>query len=192
MDHRRDPLTELFDTFSTNLAASGGIARRAGSAEDAAGMVREIATDGFEGTAWIPSSLASEQQALAGAITDAGFTVEVATDPATVRDQPLGITLARLAIAETGSVLLHEPEIADRSVSLMTETLIVFCPERSLVPSLDDAAGALREIATSGPSYSTFVTGPSRTADIERQLTIGVQGPSAMHVIFVPETTERS
>jgi L-lactate dehydrogenase complex protein LldG len=37
-----------------------------------------------------------------------------------------------------------------------------------------------------GPSYATFVTGPSRTADIERQLTIGVQGPAAMHVVFVP------
>lgn len=185
MDHRRDPLTALFDTFSTNLAASGGVARRAGSPEDAAAMVRDIAPEGFTGIIWISSLFAASRRALVDAITAAGFALQVAADPATVRDQPLGITAARLAIAETGSVLLHEPDIADRSVSLMTETLVVACPESALVPSLDDAAGALRDIAQAGPSYSTFVTGPSRTADIERQLTIGVQGPSALHVIFV-------
>jgi L-lactate dehydrogenase complex protein LldG len=47
----------------------------------------------------------------------------------------------------------------------------------------------LREISRANGSSATLVTGPSRTADIERQLTVGVQGPAEVHVIFVPIQT---
>lgn len=69
----------------------------------------------------------------------------------------------------------------------MTNKLIVLCPLDQLLPSLDDAAKLLRNIASDGTSYATLVSGPSRTADIERQLTIGVQGPGELHVIFVED-----
>jgi len=42
-----------------------------------------------------------------------------------------------------------------------------------------------RAIGENGASYATFITGPSRTADIERQLTVGVQGPGVYHVMLV-------
>jgi L-lactate dehydrogenase complex protein LldG len=69
----------------------------------------------------------------------------------------------------------------------MTETHIVVCREDALVGSLDDAAATLADIAKEHGSYATLVTGPSRTADIERQLTIGVQGPAQLHVILIAE-----
>lgn len=69
----------------------------------------------------------------------------------------------------------------------MTDKLMVLCPLDQLLPSLDDAAKLLRNIASDANSYATLVSGPSRTADIERQLTIGVQGPGELHVIFVEE-----
>ena len=100
-----------------------------------------------------------------------------------------GLGIAEAAIAETGSVIMSEPRVADRAVTLMTGTLVIVCPAPNLLPSLDEAAGVLRRIGTSGSSYATFITGPSRTADIERQLTVGVQGPGVYHVILVDQLT---
>lgn len=176
----------LFTTFSTNLTTAGGIAYRVDSLADAVVSIDTIVGDTAAGRIWTSSRITAEQPRLAAALQSAGYELCVPTDPQAVRDQPVGLTVARLGIAETGSLLLHEPDVADRSVSLMTDLLIVVCPLDALVPSLDEAAGVLRDISQNGSSYATFVTGPSRTADIERQLTIGVQGPAAMHVIFLP------
>ncbi|MDQ4044385.1 MAG: lactate utilization protein, partial [Chloroflexota bacterium] len=46
----------------------------------------------------------------------------------------------------------------------------------------------LAAVASEHGSYATLVTGPSRTADIERQLTVGVQGPARLHVVFIERT----
>ena len=98
-----------------------------------------------------------------------------------IADRAVGITEARLAIAETGTVLLIEPAPIDRAVSLLTKHLIVGVAERDI---LDELADGFRWLAQQprAAAYATFVTGPSRTADIERSLTIGVQGPSRLTV----------
>lgn len=188
MDHRSNALTPLFATFSTNLAAAGGIAHLAASDSEAVATIMGLLGDLTPGVMWTSSRVEEGQPEIVTLLRGEGYELRVPDEPATVRDEPVGITIATIGIAETGSVLLDEPEIADRSVSLMTNLLIAICPIDRLVPSLDEAAGVLREISRSGSSYATFVTGPSRTADIERQLTIGVQGPAVMHVVFVPDT----
>ena len=64
----------------------------------------------------------------------------------------------------------------------------MLCPSSRLLPSLDEAAPLLREIAARpGGGYATLVTGPSRTADIERVLTVGVQGPARVAVLFIDD-----
>lgn len=107
---------------------------------------------------------------------------------AEVADAELGISLARLAVAETGSVLLGSNVPEDRLVGMLSRTHAVIVSTNRLVASLDDAAPELRRLTAPGTDqvrYLGFVTGPSRTADIERVLTIGVQGPRALHVILV-------
>ncbi len=98
-----------------------------------------------------------------------------------IADRAVGITEAALAVAETGSVLLIEPAPIDRAVSLLTHHLIVAVTEQDIV---DELADGFRWLARQprAAAYATFVTGPSRTADIERSLTIGVQGPSRLSV----------
>ena len=116
--------------------------------------------------------------------------VDAATDPASVRDAPLALTLAHAAYAETGSVLLAEPDLADRSVGMLSGTLIVVLPTDRLLAGLDDAVSDFRALATQpGGGYATLMTGPSRTADIERVLTVGVQGPGRVVVLFVDALT---
>lgn len=98
-----------------------------------------------------------------------------------IADRPVGITVATLGVAETGSVLLVEPAPIDRAVSLLTRHLIVAVAESEIVEELADGFRWLAEQPRAA-AFATFVTGPSRTADIERSLTIGVQGPSRLTV----------
>ncbi|MGI8486837.1 MAG: LutC/YkgG family protein [Thermomicrobiales bacterium] len=133
---------------------------------------------------WIAEETTRAAPELLAALKVRGLEPRIATDPAAVRDQPLGLAIARATIAETGSSLLVEPTVTGRSVTLMTQVLIVLCNEATLVAGLTEAAPILRDVSNEGASYATFVTGPSRTADIERTLAVGVQGPGVFHVIF--------
>ena len=97
----------------------------------------------------------------------------------------MGIAVARLGIAATGSVLLIEPDPAARAVSLLTHHLIVALQREQILPEVADGFAWLAEQPRAA-AYATFVTGPSRTADIERSLTIGVQGPKRLTVALLP------
>lgn len=109
---------------------------------------------------------------------------------ADVADADLGVSVALLAVAETGSLLLGSNAIEDRLVAMLTRTHVIVVDRRNVARSLDDASPVLRRLTAPGPEqlrYVGFITGPSRTADIERVLTIGVQGPRALHVVIVDE-----
>ena len=93
---------------------------------------------------------------------------------------------AGVRVAETGSMLLAEATLEDRSIGMLSLAQVILCPVSGLVPSLDEAAAAMRDLALApGGSFATLVTGPSRTADIERVLTVGVQGPGKLMALFV-------
>jgi L-lactate dehydrogenase complex protein LldG len=170
-----------FEEFRDVLTSAAGNACRCSRSD----LARSIAALAPGATLWTREDLESAWPGLAGELAQAGVVLRTDSSPANTRDQPWGLTFAKGAIAESGSVILHENRLEQRSVSLMTNRLIVLCRLGDLYPSLDDAARILREIAAHGNSYSTLVSGPSRTADIERQLTIGVQGPGELHVIVV-------
>jgi len=178
---------DLVELFASRLAAVGGQAHRVVDSDAAATAIQSIV--GTERIAWISDEVGQRAPELIAALHRRGFETRAPQNPAEVRDQPLGLAIAEGAIAETGSAVMAEPRVTSRSVTLMTETLVVVCPTASLMPSLDEAAGMLRDISAAGASYATFVTGPSRTADIERQLTVGVQGPSVFHILLVDELT---
>jgi L-lactate dehydrogenase complex protein LldG len=145
---------------------------------------REVASDSIT----LESEIIVALPGLGEELAAAGFTVLAAGQPSEVRDAPFGVSLARLAIAESGSVLHAEPSLADRSVGMLTLAHATVCPTRAVVASLDGAIPELRRLAKApGGSFTTLVTGPSRTADIERVLTVGVQGPGKVMTLFVDE-----
>lgn len=179
----------LYPRFTERLAAAGGHATQASGTDAlAAAIVERYPTQPddapSERVVWIAEETASNAPGLLAALAARGLTPRISKGPSEVRDQPLGLAIAHATIAETGSSLLVEPTVAGRSVTLMTETLIVLCRQATLVADLTVAAGILRDVSATGASYATFVTGPSRTADIERTLAVGVQGPGILHVIF--------
>ncbi|HXA29479.1 MAG TPA: LUD domain-containing protein [Candidatus Angelobacter sp.] len=98
-----------------------------------------------------------------------------------------GVSHALLGVAETGSVLLAPASRRERLVSLLPPLHIVVLDAATLLASLDGAAAAMRSLMAAGAAYVSLVTGPSRTADIERVITVGAHGPRRVHVVVVGE-----
>lgn len=92
---------------------------------------------------------------------------------------------AEYAIAETGSVVIDSTNENLRLATCLAEKLIVIFPLSKLVANIHDVAKFLEERTSGAGGYVAFITGASRTADIERVLTIGVHGPKKMTVIVL-------
>jgi len=107
----------------------------------------------------------------------------------------VGISGANMAIAETGTIVLVTNEgNADLTTTLPPVHIALFGIDK-VVASLDDAVAVLRMLPRSGTgqimsSYVNWITGPSRSADIEQSLTIGVHGPREMHCVILDNGRE--
>jgi len=107
----------------------------------------------------------------------------------------VGISGANIAIAETGTIVLVTNEgNADLTTTLPPVHIALFGIDK-LVATLEDAVAVLRMLPRSGTgqvmtSYVNWITGPSRSADIEQSLTIGVHGPREMHCVIVDNGRE--
>jgi L-lactate dehydrogenase complex protein LldG len=99
----------------------------------------------------------------------------------------VAITCADFGIADVGSVALRDSPV-DRSLWLLSFRHVVLLPERALVGTIAEAVRHLAEWQLGpGAPYVTFVTGPSRTSDIERVSTIGAHGPPELAIVVVAE-----
>jgi len=179
---------ELFDLFRLRAEALGARVGRVADAAEAAAFLRDLAGE------WDASSAVASGEALerAGSALDAlaaaGIPVSAADGVEAARDAALGIGAGWAGIAETGSILMAEPTLADRAVGMLSAGHAMLCPSSRLLLSLDEAAPVLRELAVRPRGgIATLVTGPSRTADIERVLTVGVQGPARVAVLFIDD-----
>ena len=183
-----DELQPLLDEFREKAEPLGvtvlRVASAAAAAQAVADWAQSLETDGVV----VASEVTERMPGIAPALTSAGLQIRPPTSPAETRDSPLGLSMGRLAIAETGSVLLSEPTLEERSIGMLTLAHATICPTAALVASLEDAAPVIRELSLAqGGAFSTLVTGPSRTADIERVLTVGVQGPGKVMTLFVDD-----
>jgi L-lactate dehydrogenase complex protein LldG len=99
----------------------------------------------------------------------------------------VGITSCDCAIAETGTLMMCSRPGQERVASLLPPMHIAIVERRQIVPDLIDAFQLLTDRGLAQlPSNVTWITGPSKTGDIELQLTTGVHGPGKWRVIVVP------
>ena len=95
----------------------------------------------------------------------------------------IGISGVEFGIAETGSVCQDAYAVEGRLVSTLTPIHVAFLDCNNILPGIKDAFDVIAQGFDQG--YISFITGPSRTADIERVLTIGVHGPSRFVIIAI-------
>lgn len=100
-------------------------------------------------------------------------------------DDPAGITGAFCAIAETGTLMLLSGARTPPTVSLLPETHIALLPVARIVAHMEDGWDLLRREFGAVPRAVNFVSGPSRTADIEQTVTLGAHGPYRVHIVLV-------
>ena len=125
-------------------------------------------------------------------LKDAGFevisvdelTAESCQEPFFAAD--VGMSGVDYLVAETGTVVLHSGSDQPRSLSLLPPIHIAIADRNQLVLDLFDLFPSTEnEPAPTLPSCITFITGPSKTGDIELRLVTGVHGPGEIHVILV-------
>ena len=98
----------------------------------------------------------------------------------------VGITSCEALIARNGSVLVSSAQSSGRRLSIYPHTHIVVAYTNQLVTDLKDGFELLKEkYGDKIPSYTGVVTGPSRTADIEKTLVLGAHGPRELYVFML-------
>lgn len=113
---------------------------------------------------------------------------ESASLPHAIDAVQVGITIAEFAIADTGTLVEVTTDDAVRLVSALPRMHVCLVRTEDLVLTLEAAAHKLRKIyGNHGENCTvTLISGPSRTADIELKLTLGVHGPEVSEVIILP------
>ncbi|MFN7087052.1 MAG: lactate utilization protein C [Burkholderiales bacterium] len=101
-------------------------------------------------------------------------------------DDLVGITGAFCAIAETGTLMMTSGPRTPAAVSLLPETHIAVVSRARIVRGMEEAWQLLRAEFAQMPRAVNFISGPSRTADIEQTVTLGAHGPYRVHIILVP------
>jgi L-lactate dehydrogenase complex protein LldG len=115
----------------------------------------------------------------AAAAERAGFTVHRGAAPSLDGETT---SEAIFGLADTGSVVLSAA-VEPRGRSLLPSVHVTRLREDLILPGLDEL---FERVGSDLPSALAIVTGPSRSADIENRLTVGVHGPGEVHVVLVP------
>lgn len=189
----------LIGQFSAALQTVGGEVVRAALVADAQALIIDLVREagGDEVLAWPDEELPVP---LAAALAAQGLTVVPArldAEPEARRRQlaaldgpAVGITGATAALADTGSLVLLSGSQRPMTASLLPLVHIAVVRERDIVPNLAAfLAGHSAAALTTGRNL-VFVTGPSRTADIEMIITRGVHGPKRLVVVLLAEETD--
>jgi len=99
-------------------------------------------------------------------------------------DAKIGISEVGYALTDTGSLVSDQTSIESRLVSTLPAIHVALIGSDKI---LDGKPAVFTKINPKNSKYIAFITGPSRTADIERVLTIGVHGPKRLVIVFVDE-----
>jgi len=97
----------------------------------------------------------------------------------------VGVTGAYCALAETGTLMMCSGADTPASASLVPETHVAVVPVARIVPHMEDGWDLLRVAQGSLPRAVNFISGPSRTADIEQTIVLGAHGPYRVHIVLV-------
>ena len=188
----------LTDRLSQVAGARGWQVRRVEGSEGAVDCIRELALSSGASHVVRTDQDVFATVAVDGVLDGMGVGVTVMTrgsgcsaeeQRAVAAEAGIGITGADYAIAETGSVVLLSRPDTSRLVSLAPPVHVAIVFPHQVIETLDDLLVLRRAAYYEGgmdmDRYLNLITGPSRTADIEQKLVVGVHGPKEAHLVLV-------
>jgi len=123
----------------------------------------------------------SRELGLAEVLTDRGYAVN------DLESCDAGLTGCEALVAQTGSVLVSAPSAGGRALSVLPPHHVVLARRAHVVPDLTVALQRVQEkFQDKFPSFLSFISGPSRTGDIERILVLGAHGPKKLTILLLP------
>ena len=99
-----------------------------------------------------------------------------------LQDIDLAIVKGEFAVAENGAVWLKNKDNRHRSLYFIAQNIVIVVNKSDIVNNMHEA---YKKISFEDKGYGVFVSGPSKTADIEQSLVIGAHGPKSGYVIFI-------
>jgi L-lactate dehydrogenase complex protein LldG len=99
----------------------------------------------------------------------------------------IGVTLADYGIAETGTLVIDSSSEAVRLATMISEIHVAILPLSRIRNTASELEQELTAYMQTPATYLAFITGASRTADIERVLAIGVHGPLELHILLLED-----
>lgn len=99
----------------------------------------------------------------------------------------IGFTFADYGIAETGTLVIDSSSEEMRLATMISEIHVAVLPVSRIRPTAFDLETELEKMNKNTPGYTAFITGASRTADIERVLALGVHGPLEVHILLLED-----
>jgi L-lactate dehydrogenase complex protein LldG len=174
------PLNEsLRQEFKTNLENIGGQVIFCRSKSDIAGQVKSICEEKNQNHLFCTDPILRHIL---------GDTVEIVSDESLFTKLNIGLTGCEFLVAHLGSVMISSAQISGRRLNVFPETHIVVSHESQLTDYLEGAIEKLQiKYKNKLPSLISNITGPSRTADIEKTLVMGMHGPKSLIVIISEE-----
>lgn len=170
----------MFEQFKLKAEGVGAEVHRFGTKEEALAFVVTFLEQEGEPAVWAPGILRSslDPARLGARIAGLSFTVSRETAAAA----RVGVSEADWAAADTGSLVADQTAVEQRLASTLPVIHIALIGTDRI---LADKAAVFTRINPGTSRYIAFITGPSRTADIERVLTIGVHGPKRLVIVCI-------
>ena len=185
---------DLLDALADMSAKAGWKVARRPSIEAALGYLSELAASKQLRRVVHTTHPVFQRLPLHGAFPDLERTPLVQGNSLTpqelrqkANEADLGVTGVDFAIAETGTCVLIGRRGASRLVSLLPPVHVAVVEPEQVVASLDDVFLARRLAYLQGEtaSYMNFISGPSRTGDIEQTIVVGAHGPGETHLLIL-------
>jgi L-lactate dehydrogenase complex protein LldG len=181
---------ERIKEFTDNFLSVGGHVERLQTMEDAKRFIAEKAGETSAKYVIRQNEPALDalrlEEALGGAQVSVWNTSADESWRARAAEADIGIVIADHAVAYTGSVTVMSSEQKGRSVSLLPTVLMIIIPVERLKTRLGEVLQTFDAAGRAGlPAGIHFISGPSRSSDIENDLTIGVHGPGIVYALIV-------
>lgn len=165
--------------FKTNLEMIGGQVIFCPTKAEIAGHIKRICEEKQQQSLFCTDP--SLQNLLDG-------TIQITSEETDFLSLNIGLTGCEFLVAHLGSVLISSAQISGRRLNVFPETHIVIAHQSQLTGYLDEAIEKMQnKYKNKLPSLISNITGPSRTADIEKTLVMGMHGPKSLIVILSDE-----